>query len=128
MKKRTKRLSLLLSAVLLLSLFAGCGKGEQASTGENVPPFRAWIGSETVDLDPALATSPMQQSVILALYEGLMKLDGDENGNAKVVPGIARSYEITENFDGTISYVFTFRSTARWSDGKRVKADDFVFA
>lgn len=128
MKKRTKLLSLLLSAVLLLSLFAGCGKKEQAPAEENAPAFRAWIGSESVDLDPALATSPMQQSVILALYEGLMKLDGDENGNATVVPGVARSYEVTENFDGTISYVFTIRSTARWSDGKRVKADDFVFA
>jgi len=128
MKKRMKCLSLLLAMALLLPLVAGCSKSEQKPAEESAAPFRAWIGSETVELDPALAFTPMQQSVILALYEGLMKLDGDENGSAAVVPGIARSYEITENFDGTVSYVFTFRSTARWSDGKRVKADDFVFA
>ena len=57
-----KCLSLLLAMALLLPLVAGCSKSEQKPAEESAAPFRAWIGSETVELDPALAFTPMQQS------------------------------------------------------------------
>ena len=30
--------------------------------------------------------------------------------------------------DGTVTYTFTLRASARWSDGQKVTADDFVYA
>ena len=41
--------------------------------------------------------------------------------------GMAKSVDVEENHDGTVTYTFRLRS-ARWSDGESVTADDFVYA
>ena len=37
--------------------------------------------------------------------------------------GMAKEYTEETNYDGSVTYRFTLRSTARWSDGEKVTAD-----
>ena len=111
---------------MLMGALSGCGAG--AEDGAQDFSVRACVCAPLALLDPALNTDAGAESVFHALYENLMRIDADEEGNPVVVPAVARAYEVVENFDGTVDYVFTLRSSARWSDGTRVKAKDFVYA
>ena len=53
------------------------------------------------------------------IFEGLCRYDKDN----KLSPGVAESWELTEK-----SAIFKLRRDAKWSDGRRVTAHDFVFA
>ena len=69
------------------------------------------------------------------MFEGLMKwadggnpaTDKGDMNYAKLVNGQASSYEKVVNDDGTVTYTFKIRPDAKWSDGKAVTADDFVY-
>ena len=121
-----KKICILLSALMLMSALFGCA-GEEASGDERFV-LRAAVCSRLDSLDPAMNVDPRAESIFYALYENLMRVEDDGTGHVRVVPGIAKSYQETENADGTVDYVFTLRSSARWSDGKRVRARDFAYA
>ena len=61
------------------------------------------------------------------LYENLMRVTVDVSGSAAVSNGMAKSYSTENNHDGTVTWTFRLRS-AKWSDGRAVKAEDFVYA
>ncbi|KPU45942.1 oligopeptide-binding protein OppA precursor [Oxobacter pfennigii] len=77
------------------------------------------LGAKPVSLDPALCSETSDSNIILANFEGLMKLDS----NNKAVPGIASSYSQQSD----TKYIFNLRN-AFWSDGKSVTARDFEYA
>ncbi len=116
----------MLSALMLMGTLSGCGGGADDGTGRF--SVRACVCSPVTSLDPALNTDAKAEAVFQAIYENLMRISADAEGNAIVVPGVAREYKVVENYDGTVDYVFTLRSSARWSDGTRVKAKDFAYA
>jgi oligopeptide transport system substrate-binding protein len=72
-------------------------------------------------LDPSLMTDVVGQHVCDDQFEGLVTLD--EAGHT--VPGVATSWETSA--DGK-TWTFQLRGNAKWSDGKPVTADDFVYA
>jgi oligopeptide transport system substrate-binding protein len=78
-------------------------------------------GGEPRSLDPALATPLLEGRLARALFEGLVKFSGDD---ATPIPAAAASWTIED--DGR-RYVFKLREDGRWSDGRPVVADDFVF-
>ena len=119
-------IAIVLGALMLMGALSGCAETETPE--EELFVLRASVCSALSSLDPAMNTDPRAESVFCALYENLMRMDEDENGMITAVPGIAKEYEEVRNFDGTVDYVFTLRSTARWSDGTRVKSRDFVYA
>ena len=75
--------------------------------------------SEPETLDPALITAQADGRIASALFEGL--LARDPKGN--LVPGVAERWEVSD--DG-LTYRFYLRDNARWSDGRRVVAQDFL--
>lgn len=85
------------------------------------------MGEEPDSLDPVRKTSQAGQSVIVNLYENLMRPVTDNSGKAKVTGAAAGSYKSNNNYDGTVTYTFHLRN-AKWSDGQKVKAEDFVYA
>lgn len=87
-----------------------------ANTAPNV-----CIGAEPASLDPALSTGPDTDSYCAAAFEGLYKV----NAAGQVVLGQAEKAACSA--DKKV-WTFTLRSDAEWSDGKPVKAEDFVFA
>lgn len=113
MKKRTV---FILVCALLLAAFTGCGGSGNSENGAVL----SWnIGSDPRTLDPQLSASLDSANVINNMFEGLMRESG-----GKLVPGMAESYEISE--DGLV-YTFHLRD-AFWSDGKAVTASDFEYA
>ena len=121
----TRKTACVLLCALLLSLFSGCARQEE--TAEDFVLSAAVCGPlET--LDPAMQTDAGAESLLAALFEGLLRMRDDGTGRAVAVAGIAKEYIEEKNYDDTVTYTFTLRSAARWSDGTRVKAADFVYA
>lgn len=122
-----KLMCLALTAALLAGVLTGCGS-ETEDTPEEKYIFTAAVCAPLETLDPAFVTDAGGESVLSALFEGLMRVRDDGAGNAAVGCGMAKEYIEETNYDGTVTYTFTLRSAARWSDGTRVKAEDFVYA
>lgn len=77
--------------------------------------------SEPGSLDPALAQGTHESWILSNVFEGLMKNDAE----GKVIPGIASEYKLS---DDNLTYTFTIRDDAVWSDGKPVTAHDFEYS
>ena len=104
-------LDLLVAAMLVL--LSGCSPA---------PPRADLVfinGAEPETLDPALITGQPEGRLVNALFEGLLRFDC----HGKSTPGVASSWEISHDRK---TYTFHLRPDARWSDGKRVTAGDFV--
>ena len=78
-------------------------------------------GAEPDSLDPQKARSVESQTILRDLCEGLTTLDK----TAAVAPGVATDWTVST--DGK-TYTFNLRPEARWSNGERVVAADFVAA
>lgn len=83
--------------------------------------LRRGNGPEPDSLDPQRARSIESHNVLRDICEGLTALGHD----AAPVPGVAREWHASA--DGR-TYTFTLRPEARWSNGDRVVAADFVAA
>ena len=71
-------------------------------------------------IDPALVEDVEGASVARDLFEGLMT----EDATGTVKPGVATGYTVSD--DG-LTYTFTLRQNAKWSNGDPVVAGDFVY-
>jgi oligopeptide transport system substrate-binding protein len=76
------------------------------------------IGADPKTLDPGLNGASDGGDVINNTFEGLVR---EKNG--VVYPGMAESWTVSA--DG-LTYTFTIRANAKWSDGSKLTADDFV--
>ena len=114
----SRRAAALLLALLLVLTMAGCGSEKTLTLTAAMPEVPA-------TLDPAMVTTDTEKTVVLHLYENLMKLS---SGGSRAVAGQASSYEKTDNGDGTETYTFRLRSSLTWSDGTPLTAADFVYA
>jgi oligopeptide transport system substrate-binding protein len=103
----------------LHAVLCSCGHGGTAVTVPEV--LRRGLGGEPSTLDPSTAADNFSQEVLRDLYEGLTS----ESPTGDVIPGVARSWDIDPT--GT-QYTFQLRPDARWSNGKPVRAQDFVAA
>lgn len=121
MRDFKRLMALTMSAVLCISLLAGCAKD-----GEGLA-LSVCVGAAPVSLDPIYAEEIGDQTILVHLYENLMRVTVDVSGNTTVTNGMAKSVTQEENYDGTVTYTFKLRS-AKWSDGRAVQAGDFVYA
>lgn len=117
--------ALALAVVLCLSLLTGCEKEE--AVVEEDRTLDVSVGSAPVTLDPIYAEQVEDQTILVHLYENLMRLDVDENGKQTVVGGVAKDVTQETNYDGSVTYTFKLHSV-KWSDGRSVRAGDFVYA
>ncbi len=108
-----KGLLVLLTAVLLVPVFIGCGGG-----GEGVE-FSLVNGGEPESLDPHLISGVPEHRIYESIFEGLLAYDAE---TAEGVPGVAESWEVSE--DGK-TYTFHLRKTT-WSDGVPITAETVV--
>ncbi|MDO5642254.1 MAG: peptide ABC transporter substrate-binding protein [Paracoccus sp. (in: a-proteobacteria)] len=79
-----------------------------------------WILDAFKSLDPQLTSSREDSDMIRQLFEGLL----NEAPDGSMVPGVAESYEISED---DLTYTFKLRAS-NWSNGDPVTAHDFVYA
>lgn len=151
MKNVKRTLSLLLVSVMCFGLFAGCGGGKTDPTptpdaNASAPVESAsWdgknlslcIASQPQTIDPALNSSVDGSIMTQHMFEGLLKWAPTESvtsgsdgtcNDAELVPGQAESWKKVLNADGTATYTFKLRDGIKWSDGKDVTAEDFVYS
>jgi ABC-type oligopeptide transport system substrate-binding subunit len=79
------------------------------------------LSGEPSTLDPAAAADSFSSEVMEDLFEGLTT----ETPTGDVIPGVASAW--TVDASGR-QYTFQLRPYARWSNGKPVRAQDFVAA
>lgn len=84
--------------------------------------LRLGNGSEPKELDPSRATGAPEGKILDSIFEGLVNLD---QATLEIIPGVAESWTVSK--DG-LTYTFNLRKNAKWSDGKALVADDFVFS
>jgi oligopeptide transport system substrate-binding protein len=115
-------------AVTMLSSVAlvGCGStdsnsgdGKSGSTDEQV--INLALGDEIPTLDVSKATDNIAFRILGQINEGLTRLDK----TGKAAPGVAKEWKVSQ--DG-LTYTFTLRDDAKWSDGSAVTAKDFEYS
>ncbi|MCY7344949.1 MAG: peptide ABC transporter substrate-binding protein [Pyrinomonadaceae bacterium] len=113
---------------LLLLFSSACNQLEKPKTepfyAETAPPqkkeFRWSNGKMPKSFDPGLAAASPETDVIRAVYEGLTDTDPQ---TLKTIPAIAVEWKSSSDFK---VWTFGLRKDARWSNGERVTAKDFV--
>lgn len=101
---------------MLLTGLTGCGK-----SGDTGQTLRYVLEAEPATLDPAKSTAIPESLVELQLFEGLTRLNTED----QPVAGVAERWDVSD--DG-LKYVFYLRPSAKWSNGDSVTAHDFEFA
>jgi len=122
-----KKLLLTFVAIVALFTFAACGGTTTATTAGGGTTTQApadpvvlnWnIGADPLTLDPGLNGASDGGDVINNTFEGLVR---EKDG--EIYPGMAESWEVSA--DG-LTVTFNIREDAKWSDGSKLDADDFV--
>jgi oligopeptide transport system substrate-binding protein len=119
---------LCVSVSLWLIFLTACSELEKPKTepfyAETAPPakkeFRWSNGRMPKSIDPALAGAPPETDVVRAVFEGLT----DTNPKTlDATPSVAEKWTASEDFK---TWTFNLRKDAKWSNGERVTAADFV--
>lgn len=107
--------------VLLTVALTACGRREtRVEVGNREQILHISNGTEPEDIDPQIVTGVPEHHIITALYEGLV---GEDPKDLHPVPGVAERWEVSTN---GLVYTFHLRPNARWTNGERVTAPDFV--
>ena len=111
-----KKLTILMLVVAMLGTFAGCKKA--APVEEMVLKYN--VGAEPQYFDPRKATGIPEFTMLLNLFDGLMRYDNQ----GQIVPSVAESYTVSP--DGLV-WTFKLKDT-KWSNGEPLTAQDFEYA
>ena len=135
--KLAKLLALMLCVVMLVGTFAACGNTEPGEGNTLVVAYDYF----SEKFSPFFATTSYDQDAAGMTQVGLLTSDREGNVllNAKdgeVVPYNGTDYtyysvancEIVENADGTVTYKIDMRKDVKFSDGKKLTADDVIFS
>ncbi len=77
--------------------------------------------AEPPTLDPTLGAGTLAAPIIADLFSGLL----DRGADGILVPGCAESWSVSD--DGK-TYTFQLREGLKWSDGRELTAQDFVYS
>jgi oligopeptide transport system substrate-binding protein len=108
----------------LLLIVLAIAPAANAGLADDAKPKMVWHRGELGDpgsLDPHKATTLIESNILDELFEGLVALDA----RGEIIPGVAESWIVDRG--GTV-YLFKLRPDAKWSNGDRVIAEDFVYA
>lgn len=111
-----KKIVIIFFLMVSITALVACGKPEKS--GKNL---RVAVDVELASMDQHVATDGLSFDTISSTIEGLYGLDAAGNS----VPAIALSHVVS---DDELTYTFTLRDNAKWSNGDAVTANDFVFS
>ncbi|MGE0622364.1 MAG: peptide ABC transporter substrate-binding protein [Pseudomonadales bacterium] len=112
-------IALLMLGLSWASSRTGAASGGNSAVNPVTNTLTAFLREEPPQLDSSKATDQVSSMVLGHVLEGLLRYD-EHN---QVAAGVAERWDIRA--DGA---TFWLRQSARWSDGKPVTADDFVFS
>ena len=136
--KIKRMLALLLAVAMVASIMVACGGNKSGDSGKATADaaktsaassIAVCLASEPDNIDPALNSAVDGATLLTHLFSGLAKWAQKSDGTLEIVPDAAKELvEGVENEDGTVTYTYTLRDGLKWSDGKDVTANDYVFA
>ncbi len=109
------------AAARLLAFAAACLAAVYFGQAQAEMIWRRGALGDPASLDPHKATTLIEGDVLSELFEGLVSRDARGN----IIPGAAQSW--SESPDATV-YTFQLRDDAKWSNGDKLRAEDFVYA
>ena len=113
-----------LTLVILLNIsFSSCSK-QSTPVASSIQDQILYLsnGTEPQGLDPHIVTGVPEHKILLSLLEGLVVSHPEGKG---YLPGVAEKWEVSD--DGK-EYTFYLNKNARWSNGDKVTAEDFVYS
>jgi oligopeptide transport system substrate-binding protein len=133
MKK--KKMTVLASLLLVSAMFAGCSSGFSGSeskpadnasgktseTAAAAKDLKVYVENEIKDLNQWKASDDVSFTILNNVEEGLYRLDLKNEPQ----PAMAEKVDVS---DDKLTYTFTLRDNAKWSDGTPVTAQDFKYA
>ena len=127
--KRTKILALLMSVLMIVTIFTACGEpgGTSGTSGESSGSkeqddtivYAMWNSPSGV-LNPLLVDDEYDGAILKFTFDTLLKYDK----NLNLVPNMAESYEMS---DDQLTLTFKLKEGIKWHDGKPVTAEDVAF-
>lgn len=132
--KSKKLLAALLASSMVATALVGCGPkddkkpadGDKAAETSKIDKdqyLNVVLGAEPKTLDPSKATDLYSSQVLVNVMEALTRLEVGQDGKDVIKPGAAKEWKKSD--DG-LKWTFTLRD-AKWSDGKAITADQFVY-
>lgn len=107
--------------VSVIVLFGACGTNKNRATLEDSQVFNRVEAVELNTIDISLATDGYSQNLLNNTNEGLFRFGEDE----KLEQAGAEKMSISD--DG-LTYTFDLNKKSKWSDGKPVTAQDYVYS
>ena len=142
-----KALALILSVVMCVGLFAGCGQQNDANNdgnqGQGSTAKTLVVGTQNFDgkFSPFFYTNDYENQVMSMVFDALLGTDREGSVVLKGIEGDVRSYngtdytyygvadcEVVENEDGTVDYNITMKPGVKFSDGTEMTIDDVIFS
>ena len=120
------------AAVVGLMLIVACGGGNDSTGSSAQAPIdqqvlRLRVVGEPETIDPALAASITEASLMKPIFAGLFTYDSE----LRVVPSLASELPTADNGgvskDG-LTYTVKIKKDSKFSDGSNVTANDFVYS
>lgn len=99
--------------------------GGETKEMDDVQEYTYAHGSVVTSLDPHKVGSIPVWGVQAPVYENLVRYVVTSDGSAKYEPGVAKSWEVSD--DGLV-WTFYLREDAKWADGSPLNAHDFVYS
>lgn len=127
-KEHMKKVLVSVLSLALVFGLAAC-KDKSAEKKHDADTISVCIASEPESIDPARNSTVDGATMIIHMFSGLAKWEQDKDGKPVLKADLAEKLvDGVENPDGTYTYTYKLREGAKWSDGKPVKAGDFVFS
>ena len=142
-----KALALILSLVMCVGLFAGCGQQNDANNdgnqGQGSTAKTLVVGTQNFDgkFSPFFYTNDYENQVMSMVFDALLGTDREGSVVLKGIEGDVRPYngtdytyygvadcEIDEKEDGTVDYNITLKPGVKFSDGTEMTIDDVIFS
>jgi oligopeptide transport system substrate-binding protein len=116
-----------LAGLVLTGMLASCSAPSDSQYfGNPSPPkeniLRYVSGSEPETLDPQISDGQPEARIYMALFEGLVEYGPKD---LQPIPALAKSWEVSSKLD---EFLFHLRDGAKWSDGKPITSNDFVYS
>ncbi|KRM92765.1 oligopeptide-binding protein [Liquorilactobacillus cacaonum DSM 21116] len=120
--KLQKKISLGAVIATASLMLVACGSSSSSTGSSSSKQVINWNeASELPSMDISKATDTISFDMLNNTNEGLYRL----GKNSKIEPGIAKSTKIS---NGGMTYTFTLRKDAKWSNGDKLTANDFVYS
>lgn len=121
--KFKKKIGIGLAVAFCSLALVACGKSSTGTSGTlAAKQVINWNeSSELPTMDPSTATDVISFDMLNNTGEGLYRLGKD----SKIEPGIAKATKVS---NGGMTYTFTLRKNAKWSNGDKLTAKDFVYS